>query len=157
MKQSGFTLLEMLVVLAVIAILATLVVPSSGHRHIQQQVLESVELVERYKGVLEAHYVATGTFPENNEAAGMPAPEKLIGSYLDRVDVEAGAMHLTFGRKFPESLAGTQVTIRPVTVEGSPNSPVSWLCGYDAVPEGMSAAVDNRTDLELRYMPLRCR
>ena len=156
-RVAGFTLLEMLVVLAVLAILATLVMPSNANRHIQQQVVESVELVERYKDHLEAHYVASGSFPEDNEAANMPEPDKLIGSYLQRVEVDNGAMHLQFGRKFPESLAGYWLSIRPLVVEGSPYSPLSWVCGYDTIPEGFEAAVDNRTDLELRYLPLRCR
>lgn len=156
-RASGFTLLEMLVVLAIIAILATLVMPSNANRHIQKQVLESVELVERYQGNLEALYVATGAFPEDNKAAGMPEPEKIIGHFLQRVDVENGAMHLQFGRKFPESLAGKRLSIRPLIVEGSPGSPVSWVCGYDAVPQGMKANADNRTNLELTHLPLRCR
>ncbi len=156
-RMAGFTLMEMLVVLAVLAILATLVLPTSGNRHIQEQVVESLELVERYKANLEAHYLATGAFPADNEAAGMPAPKKLIGSYLQRVDVVEGAMHLRFGRKFPESLAGKKLSIRPVVVEDSPASPISWVCGYDSIPEGMHAATDNLTDLELRYLPLRCR
>ncbi|HCS28325.1 MAG TPA: prepilin-type cleavage/methylation domain-containing protein [Spongiibacteraceae bacterium] len=154
---AGFTLLEMLVVLAIIAILATLVMPSNANRHLQQQVLESVELIERYKGNLEAFYSATGAFPADNEAANMPEPDKIIGSYVQRVDVENGAMHLQFGKKFPESLSGKRLSLRPMIVEGSPNSPVSWVCGFDAVPEGMAATVENQTDLELRFLPLRCR
>lgn len=156
-RRAGFTLLEMLVVLAVLAILATLVMPSNANRHIQQQVVESVELVERYKGHLEALYFATGSFPLDNEAAKMPEPDKLIGSYLQRVVVDNGAMHLQFGRKFPESLTGKWLSIRPLVVEGSPVSPISWVCGYDAIAEGMKAVVDNRTNLELAYLPLRCR
>ncbi|MFT5576344.1 MAG: type IV pilus assembly protein PilA [Bermanella sp.] len=80
-----------------------------------------------------------------------------MGSYLQRVDVDNGAMHLQFGRKFPESLSGKVLSIRPMVVEGSPSSPISWVCGYDAVPEGMQAQVDNLMDLEQRYLPIRCR
>lgn len=156
-KAAGFTLIEMMVVLAVIAILATLMMPSNTNRHLQQQVLESVELVERYKNNLEAYYLASGEFPKNNKAAGMPKPEKLIGSYLQRVDVEHGAMHLQFGRKFPESHSGKVLSIRPIIVEGSPASPISWVCGYDTVAEGMEAQGENRTDIDVALLPLRCR
>lgn len=153
----GFTLLEMLVVLAVVAILATLAVPASGYRTIQKQVVESVELVDVYKLPLEASLRASGKFAPNNKAAGMPDADKIIGNYLQSVTVKSGAMHLTFGRKFPESQHGKVLSIRPVYVEDSLASPVSWICGYDEVPAGMIAAGENRTDLDIKYLPLRCR
>lgn len=156
-RCNGFTLMEMLVVLAVLAILATMMVPTSGYRNLQQQVLESVELVERYKLPLETSLRAAGKFAKDNKAAGMPEPEKLIGNYLHSVTVEDGAMHLEFGRKFPESRHGEILSIRPLTVKDSPASPISWVCGYDDVPEGMEAAGENRTDIELKALPLRCR
>ena len=81
----------------------------------------------------------------------------MIGNYLKRVDVVDGAMHLTMGNKFPESLQEGIVSLRPLVVEGSPASPLSWVCGYDAVPEGMKALAENRTSLEQKYLPLRCR
>ncbi len=155
--QRGFTLMEMLVVLAVIAILATLMMPSQGHRNVQTQVVESVELVDGYKAPIEAYFRAAGSFPADNEQAGMPAPELLMGNYLERVEVVEGAMHLTMGNKFPKSLQGSVISLRPLLVEGSPSSPISWVCGYDAVPEGMKAAADNRTNLDIKYLPLRCR
>ena len=157
MVQRGFTLMEMLVVLAIIAILATMMVPSQGHRNIQTQVVESVELVDGYKAAIEAYFRAAGSFPADNEQAGMPAPELLMGNYLQRVDVLDGAMHLMMGNKFPASLQGSVVSLRPLLVEGSPSSPISWVCGYDEVPEGMKATADNRTDLEIKYLPLRYR
>ncbi len=156
-NSDGFTLMEMLVVLAVLAILATMMVPTSGYRNLQQQVLESVELVERYKLPLETSLRASGKFAKNNKAAGMPEPDKMIGNYLQSVTVEDGAMHLTFGRKFPESRHGKVLSIRPLMVKDSPASPISWVCGYDDVPEGMEAVGENRTDLDIKALPLRCR
>jgi hypothetical protein len=49
------------------------------------------------------------------------------------------------------------LTFRPATVDGSPKSPISWLCGYDAPVAGMSAVGANKTTLSNEYLPAACR
>ncbi|WP_439134374.1 pilin [Pseudomaricurvus sp.] len=156
-RARGFTLLEMLVVVAIIAVLAMMAVPSKGYRHIQLQIVETLELVEPATAKVTQHYALNGSFPDNNEAVGMPEPDKYIGNYLSELKVEKGAIHLRLGQKSPEMLQGKILTLQPVYVKDSPLVPASWICGYDSVPSGMNAAGDNLTDVPVKYLPLRCR
>lgn len=156
-RTCGFTLIEMLVVVAIIAILAVIAIPSKGYRHIQIQVVETLDLAEPVTAKITEYYALNGSFPENNAALGLPEPDKYKGNYLSALKVEKGAIQLTLGQKSPEMLQGKTLTLQPVYVKNSPQVPASWICGYDPAPSGMSAAGDNRTDIAFKYLPLRCR
>lgn len=156
-SAAGFTLIEMMIVLAIIAILVTLAIPNTKGRMTRVQIDESLTLVQDYQSQVVAYYKLMGEFPASNETIGMPDPNKIVGNYLSAVTLADGALHLELGNKIAEGQAGRVVTLYPVYVAGSPQSPVSWVCGLSAVPDGMRAAGENLTDLELAYLPTRCR
>lgn len=157
-SSSGFTLLEVMIVVAMVALLATMAIPGKVGKVTQTKMVETISLVEPYKKNIELYFKThSGKFPANNEEAGLPEPLKIRGNYLSKLEVKSGAMHLWLGQKLPEHLHNKIITIRPVFVKDSPNSPVSWICGFNAVPSGMKAAGLNLTDLDLQYLPGRCR
>ncbi|WP_339673092.1 pilin [Dasania marina] len=154
---AGFTLIEILVVLAVIAILLTMAMPNTSHRVAQKQIKESLDLIAPFKKTIADYYLATATFPSNNSTAGLPDADKVMGNYLASVTVIDGALQLTLGNKALPQINGKQVSIRPIYVELSPASPVSWVCGFDEVPAAMQVSGDNQTNVELLQLPISCR
>lgn len=153
----GFTLIELLVVVGIIAILALLAIPSFDPTITRKQVVESMELVDDYKKLVAFYHKSTLVFLKNNKEAGIPEPEQLIGNYVDNIELKDGAFHLHFANKAHVALKGKYLSIRPIMVKGSPESPISWVCGNSAVPDGMIASGENKTNLELKDLPLGCR
>jgi len=154
--NTGFTLLELVVVLAIMAILATMAMPSLTPKYTRSQINESLELIKNLKESINLFYVAEKKFPRNNLEAGIPKPELLIGNYVERIDFVTGAFHITFGNKVTGVLKNKVLSIRPIIVIDSPESPISWICGNSTAPAGMVAVGANRTDIESQYLPVGC-
>ena len=156
-KTRGFTLIEIMVVVAIIAILALMALPSPDPASARKQVVESMELIEDYKKLVAFYNKSTQVFLKDNKEAGIPAADKLLGNYVDRIDLKDGAFHIHFGNKAHPNIKGKTLSVQPIMVQGSPESPISWICGKAAVPTNMKAVGENRTDLDLKDLPLNCR
>ena len=157
MRHSGFTLIELMIVVAIIGILAGIAIPAYQSYTVRAQVTEAFSLASELKGPIQEYRKERGIFPADNAAAGVPAPEKLIGNYVTRVEVNQGAISVTFGNFVNKSIEGQIVTLQPIVVKGSPASPMSWRCGYRGVPNGMESAGENRTNLDAKFLPTACR
>ena len=157
MKQTGFTLIELMIVVAIMGILSSYALPAYQDYTIRAQVVESYVITNEVKQEITAFYKERGRFPANNEEAGVPAPQYLIGNHVTKVAVVDGALHVHFGNYVNATVADKVLSIRPMVVTGSPTSPISWSCGTRAPPPGMEAVGANRTTLEGRYLPSSCR
>jgi type IV pilus assembly protein PilA len=155
-SAKGFTLLEMMVVLAVMAILLTISLPSYESKTVRAEIAESTDLIKTLKESVTLFYMSAKKFPRNNLEAGVPKADFLIGNYVQNIEVLNGAFHITFGNKVHGKLKDKILTIRPMVVKDSPESPISWLCGNARVPDGMVAVGANKTDIPNTLLPLNC-
>jgi type IV pilus assembly protein PilA len=153
----GFTLIELMIVIAIIGIMASMAVPSYQDRVIRAQVTEGLVLADFAKQAVAAHYARTHSLPADNQAAGLPPADRIVGNHVSALAVRGGALHISFGNQANRNLAGKTLTVRPATVEGYPQVPIAWVCGTAAVPGKMKASGDSATDLPAPHLPFDCR
>lgn len=156
-KSKGFTLIELMIVVAIIGILASVALPAYQVYVQRSEVVEALSMAGTIRENVTNYYVEQLEFPTDNQTAGVPEAKFLIGNRITGVVIESGAIHVKMGNKASKPLQGKVLTFRPVTVIGSPKSPIAWLCGYDEPVNGMQAIGSNKTDLEKEFLPASCR
>jgi type IV pilus assembly protein PilA len=157
MRLRGFTLMEMTVVIAVIGILALLAAPWYADRIVREQIKEALPLADIAKQPIAASWSLAKTFPADNAAAGLPVAEKIVANYVRSVAVRDGAIHMTFGNRASNAIAGKILSLRPAVVEDAPIVPVAWVCGRAEAPDGMNVHGENLTDIPNPLLPVECR
>ena len=156
-KQNGFSVIEMMVVVAIIAILAMIAIPSSMGRIVKEQVIVAMPLADIAKEPIAAAWKVTKTLPVNNEEAGLPAPEKVVSNFVSALIVLDGVIHMTFGNKAHPQIKGKILSMRPAVIEESQVVPVAWVCGYAKAPDKMTIKGENKTNVLADYLPQACR
>lgn len=157
MHTRGFTLIELMIVVSIIGILASIAIPAYQDYTIRAQVMEAFSLASELKGSVQEFRKDRGRFPATNAEAGVPEPKYLIGNYVTGITVHDGALDIQFGNNANKLLAGMVVTLQPLVVTGSPASPMSWRCGLRKVPNGMEVVGANHTTLDRKFLPAACR
>jgi type IV pilus assembly protein PilA len=146
--QKGFTLIELMIVVAIIAILAAIAIPQYQNYLIRTQVSEGMNLADGAKTAVAEFYNNTGRWPKDNSSVGLPAPGSVSGKYVASVTVFGksvnGKIQAIFGKEANAKLttASTYVVLSPVDNAGS----ISWNC--------KSGAGTNVPD---QYLPTACR
>ena len=154
--RRGFTLIELMVVVAIIAILALMAVPSLHGRYVREHIVEGVTLAKLAKDRIGDAWTGTQTLPADNAEAGLPAADKIVSNVVKSVTVEEGAVHILFGNRAYAPLQGRTLTLRPATVEDAPMVPIAWVCGRAKPPEKMTAHGTDRTDVPTNHLPVNC-
>lgn len=153
----GFTLVEMMAVVAIIAILALVAIPSQIERIIREEVKAAMPLADTAKEPIANAWKASKTLAATNQEIGLPVPEKVVSNFISKLEVQNGAIHMTFGNKARSQLAGKVLSFRPAVIEESQIVPVAWVCGNAQAPNQMTVKGENKTTIPVIYLPMMCK
>lgn len=156
-QHNGYTLIELVVTMAIIAILAMITIPSFLGIFTRNQVNEALPLAEIVKKPIASEWSAAKSFPADNVSAGLPAADKIVNNLIRSIAIEDGAIHITFGNSANQVLKNKILTLRPAIVEDAPVVPITWVCGQAAAPGNMTVKGKNKTDIPVNYLPSKCR
>lgn len=131
-RQKGFTLIELMIVVAIIGILASVAIPAYLDYSVRAQVSHGINLASGAKVAVTEYYQDSGGFPANNAIAGIEDAGNIVGKYVTQVEVTAGGLiEVTYGGDVNNQINGAVLILAPFNNLGS----VSWECSGDATLE----------------------
>ena len=122
--RTGFTLIELMIVVAIIGILAAVAIPMYQRYTIRTQVTEGINLSSGAKVAVSDFYMNTGNWPSDNTAAGLANASQISGDYTSQVSVSNNVIQIQYGNSAHAQINGQTVTLTGASADGS----VSWTC-----------------------------
>jgi type IV pilus assembly protein PilA len=142
--QKGFTLIELMIVVAIIAILAAIAIPAYQNYLIRAQVSEGASLADADQTAMAEYFQNTNSFSTNTTSVGVPGSGSVTGKYVTSVDIGTkGKVSVTFGgTQVNSNISGDKLVFSAITTNGT----ISWSC--------TSAGGSN---IPAKYLPTTCR
>ncbi|MEM6810186.1 MAG: pilin [Pseudomonadota bacterium] len=162
--EEGFTLIELMIVVAIIGILSSLAITAFQTYTIRAQVAEGLQVATNAKAGISEVFIDRGEAPNNRAAAGLTQNAvDTSGNYVTAVEIENGRIGVTFGNDANASIAGQTLYLTPYETN---DLGVVWRCGNSPALTGLqpmgtsgggNTAVFAATTVDNRYLPSTCR
>ncbi|HGH6475236.1 TPA: pilin [Neisseria meningitidis] len=162
--QKGFTLIELMIVIAIVGILAAVALPAYQDYTARAQVSEAILLAEGQKSAVTEYYLNHGEWPGNNSSAGVATSANIKGKYVEKVEVKNGVVTATMlSSGVNKEIQGKKLSLWAKRQDGS----VKWFCGQpvernaakaaNAANDTVAAAADNGKQIDTKHLPSTCR
>ncbi|HID7664043.1 TPA: pilin [Neisseria meningitidis] len=159
--QKGFTLIELMIVIAIVGILAAVALPAYQDYTARAQVSEAILLAEGQKSAVTEYYLNHGIWPKNNTSAGVASSSTIKGKYVEKVEVKNGVVTAEMkSTGVNKEIQGKKLSLWAKRQDGS----VKWFCGQpvtrtDKATDDVKAATANGTDdkINTKHLPSTCR
>ncbi|CWN84373.1 pilin [Neisseria meningitidis] len=161
--QKGFTLIELMIVIAIVGILAAVALPAYQDYTARAQVSEAILLAEGQKSAVTEYYLNHGIWPANNSSAGVAStPSDIKGKYVQSVTVANGVVTAQMASSgVNKEIQGRKLSLWAKRQNGS----VKWFCGQPvtrAAPAGtnndeVKAATGTTANIDTKHLPSTCR
>ncbi|MBW3930828.1 prepilin-type N-terminal cleavage/methylation domain-containing protein [Neisseria meningitidis] len=158
--QKGFTLIELMIVIAIVGILAAVALPAYQDYTARAQVSEAILLAEGQKSAVTEYYLNHGIWPANNSSAGVASSASDIkGKYVQSVEVKNGVVTAEMKSSgVNKEIQGKKLSLWAKRQDGS----VKWFCGQPVTRTGTGTNSDDVTadsdkKIETKHLPSTCR
>lgn len=142
--QKGFTLIELMIVIAIVGILAAVALPAYQDYTARAQMSEALTLAEGQKAAVVEYFSDNGVFPANNTSAGIATASTIKGKYVAKVEVGKNTSGATITSTMNISGVNKDISGKTLVLEGKQNSgSFEWTC--------KAGSVDNK------FLPSSCR
>lgn len=157
--QKGFTLIELMIVVAIIGILAAIAIPAYQDYTIRSQVTEGLNLASDVKAGVAEWRANTGAWPANigqiGVGSGSGDATRKAGKYVSQVGVSNGTITITYGNQVNSTIDGQTLALQPGTND---NGDVVWVCGNaNPPPRFLDPGDAGTTNILDKYLPASCR